>query len=489
MLDGTSSSQAHALQNVALIILSFLFLPIDSLILLISYALQQVLPAPTNAKSKNASQPRTILVTGVGMTKGLVLARLFHLSGHRVIGADFEPYNALVPGRVSRAIAKFYRLQKPLPTSGGSAPYVQGLLDVITKEKVDLWVSCSGVASAVEDGEAKEIVEARTKCKAIQFDVSITQTLHEKNTFIEYCQSINLTVPETHSISSKDAVQAIFDRAPKGRKYILKPIGMDDSARADMTLLPKSSSAETTKHISKLRVSEKSPWIVQQFVRGEEFCTHALVIKGKVKAFVACPSAELLMHYVALPTDSALSQAMQQFTEKFAASWKKDFTGHCSFDFLVEDTTPTNPAKIVLYPIECNPRAHTAVALFNHTPELADRYLEALSSSADTATNTHITYPVSPQRYFWHAHDFVTLILLPFASLLRGITSPQDALKHFSEAATHFTTWKDGTYELWDPLPWFFLYHVYWPMQFASCVWFGRKWSRVNVSTLKMFEC
>ncbi|SMR60321.1 unnamed protein product [Zymoseptoria tritici ST99CH_1E4] len=492
MLDGDSSRLAHAWQNMALILLSIVFLPLNASILLLNYALRSLSQLLFNTRNafSSPSKPRTILVTGVGMTKGLVLARLFHLSGHRVIGADFEPNGALVPGRVSVAISKFYRLQKPKPTPNGSAPYIQGLLDVITKEKVDLWVSCSGVASAVEDGEAKEIVESRTSCKAIQFDVRTTQTLHEKNSFIEYTESIGLTVPETHSITSRDAVAAIFDKAPVGRKYILKPIGMDDSARADMTLLPKSSEKETSAHISRLRISEKNPWIVQQFVRGEEFCTHALIIKGKVKAFVACPSAELLMHYVALPTNSALSQAMQLFTEKFAASWESDFTGHCSFDFLVEDATPNDPKNIVLYPIECNPRAHTAVALFNHTPELADRYLEALSSSSSSTTKSdHITYPTSPRTYYWAAHDLVTLALLPALSLLRGQSSLQDLTQNLASLATQLLTWKDGTYELWDPLPWFFLYHVYWPMTFWKCLVGGKKWSRVNVSTLKMFEC
>ena len=55
-------------------------------------------------KTAHGQRRRTVLVTGVGMTKGLTLARAFHLCGHRVIGADFEDLAIPCPGRMSRAI-------------------------------------------------------------------------------------------------------------------------------------------------------------------------------------------------------------------------------------------------------------------------------------------------------------------------------------------------------------------------------------------------
>jgi len=433
-------------------------------------------------------EAKTILVTGVGMTKGLALARLFYEAGHNVIGADFEPNGALVCGRVSKSITKFYPLQKPTPR-GGSAPYIQGLLDIILKDRVDLWVSCSGVASAVEDGEAKEIVEARTKCRAIQFDVKTTQMLHEKHTFIEHTESIGLTIPETHTITSRAQLEEVLHHAPPDRKYIMKPIGVDDANRADMTLLPRPEQSETSKHVARLRISEDLPWICQQFIRGSEFCTHALVVKGKVKAFVACPSAELLMHYEALPAKTALSKAMLRFTQHYAAKGGDSFTGHLSFDFLVEDEAMTDPEKIVLYPIECNPRAHTAVALFEGTTSMVDAYLSLLQSSRVSNGASTIVTPLRNDKYYWIGHDFMVYFLLPLYKLLTLNSSIADFMKDLQFFITHFLFWKDGTFEIWDPLPWWWLYHIYWPMRFLTCIRTGQKWSRINVSTTKMFEC
>ena len=512
MLGSQSSVLQHRIQDLWLIVLSLIFLPIDSFITFWSLVLSNVLHSAAEHRRKQARhapsfKPRTILVTGVGMTKGLSLARQFYEAGHDVIGADFEASGSRVCGRVSRALKKFVPLRKP-NAKEGSSPYIQSLLDVVLKERVDLWVSCSGVASAVEDGEAKQIVEARTSCKAIQFDVQTTQILHEKHTFIDRTRELGLTVPETHTITSREAVDSALRDAPEGRRYIMKTIGMDDSNRGDMTLLPKATPEETTKHLNKLKISEKSAWIIQQYIKGQEYCTHALVVKGHVKAFVACPSAELLMHYQALPTGSRLSNEMLKFTQTYAAAGGDSFTGHLSFDFLVEDAEldrlQDNPdANITLYPIECNPRAHTAVALFNGTPGMASAYLTLLDPSSSirstyaeaTANGTVNEHIVAPRyldvRYYWIGHDLVNLVLLPLFGLLTldRDSSLSGVAKGIDTLLDRLLFWKDGTYEFWDPLPWWWLYHVYWPWQFLLCFLAGKKWSRLNVSTCKMFEC
>jgi hypothetical protein len=477
MLTATHSHQTHTLQNISLIILSILFLPLSTLILLFSKLYNLLSPPHHPKQTQDDFKQRTILVTGVSMTKGLVLARLFHEAGHRVIGADFTP---LACGRFSISLSKFHTLRKPLVKSG-SAAYIQSLLDVIDAESVDLWVSCSGVASAVEDGEAKEIVEARTGCKAVQFDIATTRKLHEKDSFIEHVKSLGLNVPETHVITSKASVLEVLAKAPSGRRYIMKTIGLVDSVRGDMTLLPKQNSAETEAHVESLPISKEVPWILQEYVEGKEYCTHSLVVRGQVKAFVACPSSEMLMHYEPLNPQSELSMKMLEFTESVAREGGEGFTGHLSFDFLV-------PEAGALYPIECNPRAHTAVALFNGTEKMVDGYLSLLDDE-QSSTSTETVFPQGEESYYWVGHDIITKVLLPSYHLLLAQTTPDALLHGYSEFWWHVFSWRDGTFEVWDPLPWWWLYHVYWPMRFWDCIRTGTKWSRINVSTTKMFEC
>ena len=494
MLDGQSSWRSHLAQNLFLILLSLVFLPFDTFVLLASYALQILIPHGAKRRQIRRSpgfRPRTVLVTGVGMSKGLALARMFYEAGHNVIGADFEPQGVPVCGRFSKALKKFYRLPKPDQVIGPTY-YIEGLLQVVKREHVDLWVSCSGVASAVEDGQAKEVIERRSDCKAIQFDVQTTATLHEKHSFIQRTMALGLPAPETYDVCSRDAVHKVLQGARK-KQYIMKSVGVDDASRGNMTLLPRRTVSETYSHISKIAISKEKPWVLQQYIHGEEYCTHALVIKGDVKAFVACPSLELLMHYEALPSNSALSQAMFKFTKEFVHRSGEDMTGHLSFDFLIEETSTEKGLTKTLYPIECNPRAHTAVILFADSGiSLTAKYMEAISPATNGIANGHagtIVTPSKPRKYYWIGHDLATLVLYPAFLVLMMRMNISSFIAQCFTFLQHVISWKDGTYELWDPLPWWWLYHIYWPGQFLSSILQRRKWSRVNVSTTKMFVC
>lgn len=492
ILHRSSSLLLHRLRDAGLIWFSLFFLPMSTFVLLASYVFSRIFQSKTMAahqriRASARFRPKKILVTGVGMTKGLCLARIFYEAGHDVTGADFSDQAC---GRYSVSLKAFYHLQKPTEITG-SASYIQGLIDIITRNHIDLWVSCSGVASAVQDGEAKEIIEARTNCKAVQFNVKDTQILHEKHSFIERTAELGLTVPETHTITSQAQVEKILGATAPEKKYIMKTIGMVDAARSDMTLLPMSSMQATENYISQREISQKSQWILQQYLSGPEYCTHALVIRGIVKAFVACPSADILMHYEALPSDSALSRRMLDFTKTYAKAGGEDFTGHLSFDFMIEESAVKDPETAVLYPIECNPRAHTAVVLFNDDAQaMVDAYLSLLKSGDKRMSeDADPISPRSPQKYYWVGHDIFDLVLLPMISVLQREHSVLDLCRKYRIFLSHGLLWKDGTYEIWDPLPWWWLYHVYWPLLFFSSFRAGRKWSRMNVSTTKMFEC
>lgn len=397
------------------------------------------------------------------MSKGLVLARLFHRAGWTVIGADFS---SLACGRFSRSLVKYYTVTKPDDRSG-SANYIKDLFQIVRRHNVDLWVSCSSVASAVEDGEAKEAIEAETQCRAIQFDVVTTRMLHEKHTFLQRAASYGLTVPDTHVVTSHSFLESALREAPLQREYIIKPIGMDDANRGNMTLLSRGRIEETKRYSSSLVISKERPWILQQFIKGPEYCTHALVIRGHVKAFVACPSAELLMHYAVLPQEDELCRAMLQFTTTFAANEGAHFTGHLSFDFMVKQKNKDEKEQEPrLYPIECNPRAHTAIALFQDQPELVDAYASCLSlSERPAATGTCLTIPRSDCRpVFWSGHDLVELLLQPVWNAMLGRTSTGSAkgyVNNVKKFVKHISYWQDGTYEYWDPLPWWWYAHSF----------------------------
>ncbi|KAF4511837.1 hypothetical protein G6O67_001045 [Ophiocordyceps sinensis] len=484
----------HLFKNLFLLALSLVLLPIDSFVIGLVWARNRLVPPRVRHEASTRCR-KTVLVTGVNMSKGLCLARLFHRRGHRVIAADSH---SLAPGRVSAAVDRFYVLPSPGPppdVDGAERdPYVLGLLRIVKLEGVHLWISVSDVSAAAHDALARDVIEHRTEAKAAQLSLKDVQTLHEKDSFMRHVESLGLPIPGTQVVAGRDAIVDFLTARgglrlqPGASQYLLKPVGVNDLARFNMPLLPLASEDETVRRINAIPFGRDPCFIMQEFIRGREFCTHALIVRGRVRAFVACPSSELLMHYTALPADSPLSRQMLAFTEVMAKAGGTDWTGHVSFDFLVKGGKADEHCQ--LYPIECNPRVHTAVVLFNDTLQVVDEYLDMLATpeSAPFRQERPLLVPSRPQRYYWLGQDLVERVLYPvYQMLVLWTLSPAQLAASLGSFGQHFVGWKDGTFEAWDPWPWWWLYHVYWPMQFLGFVVRGR-WHKVNVSTGKVFE-
>ena len=106
MLNGNSPRGVHLLQNAALVILNLAFLPTTCLAVLLAFLFR--LLAGLRTAGGQIAPPvaqKTVLVTGVGMTKGLTLARHFHQAGHKVIGlARSEKSAAALEAKGAEAI-------------------------------------------------------------------------------------------------------------------------------------------------------------------------------------------------------------------------------------------------------------------------------------------------------------------------------------------------------------------------------------------------
>lgn len=542
----------HVLKNSFLVALSLFLLPIDTAVIFTVSLWSRLTPwIPTktardddNNDNTPPSGRKTVLITGMSMSKGLVLARLFHRRGHRVIGADAHP---LAMGRVSSSLDRFYVLPTPGDDKAAEMededdPYILRLLDIVRDEDVDLWVSVSDVNNAMRDGLAKDVLEAHTDAKAIQLGPRDVRSLHEKDAFVEHTRRLGLPVPESEVVSSRAAVIDFLNKRgglrlrSNGKQYILKPIRVDDATRNDAVLLPAATEQETLRRLDSVAAfntpssiarpgdqsfaaaaaaayPDKPELLMQEFIRGREFCTHALVVKGRVRAFTACPSSGLLMHYTAMPEEAPLCGAMLAFTRIMAGAEGGDWTGHVSFDFIAKGRTslgegssssssvasPSEKEKgrrssgegdPRIYPIECNPRVHTAIVLFNDTPEIVDEYLSVLDGSSggiDTVFPS-ATPEQPPKQYYWLGQDLIEHVVYPlYLHLVSRTVSRAQLAGSVREFVWHVKHWKDGTFEVWDPWPWWWLYHVYWPARFMGFLLRDQRWSGLNVSTGKAF--
>jgi catechol O-methyltransferase len=314
-------------------------------------------------------------------------------------------------------------------------------------------------------------------------------------------------VPETHHVASRSAVLDVLNEANQGKKkYIMKTLELDDAAQTNAGIvLPKRTLSQTYSHVSKLSISKSTPWVLQRVIKGEKYCTHSIVVDGQVKLFVACPCPDFPMHYQAMAPESGLSRAMLRFTEQFAAKAGLGLTGHLSFDFMVDEKITISGVEKSIYPVECVPQAHPAAVLFSGIEasiDMVTAYMRALDSphlnGTDSSNDQHaadtddrsVAYPRSTAAgSYWIGHDIVTLVMLPLLRLFTFNLGIWQVLQHVTTFVTHLLYWRDATYEVWDPLPSWWLYHVYWPGLFLASVRTGKKWSWIDVSTSKIYEC
>jgi hypothetical protein len=424
------------------------------------------------------------------MSKSLFLARTMFLGGSIVIGADFDKPMNLHCGRFSNSLSKFVALKKP--SKEGAEAYITQVLDLIIDDKIDLWISCSGVATAIEDAQLARAIEKGTTCKVFQFDEDVVETLDDKLRFMQKTSDLGLASLKWFALGNELDIRGIIDGIRYGDqdvRYMIKSASMDDATRGTLPLLNARDLDEAERILRNLKLTNGQKWILQEYLpSGEEYCTHAVVIHGTVRAFTACPSASVLMHYKQLPTSSILYRQMLKFTQDYATGLGK-ITGHLSFDFLIRYQDARNGYTATLAPIECNPRCHTATVLFEGMElELAQIYLEVLRGSKKEKEILHAQSPPDV-GYYWMAHDLVVTISSFFDHFLNSDQLSRAAtVKNILDSVYHGLVWRDPTFLWWDPLPWFVLNHLYWPWELVSAVSNGVRWKQLNVSTTKMFK-
>lgn len=368
-----SLTQSNA-ATLLLVSLSLLVSPITLCITAISYLYTSLTGTSIDSSYRrrpSGQHTKTVLITGGRANKALTLCRAFKRAGYMVVLAEEYKWGRLTCARFSRAVDYFQLLPDPHTET---LEYIQTLRRMIPVWGVDVWVPCSSVHATMVDSEAaskivSEINSIRgvRSCDPFIPFPEVASTLHWKDQFEELCVELGYPVPESKKVGSVfEAVEFLHssETAAKGHKYLLKSLTLDDLGRDDFTLLPLSSREETVRHLSSIPtpLSREHPFLLQRFLFGPEYCTHVAARNGKVVAFVACRSNQLLMRYADVrnhsPREREIGAQLEQWTQLFldryktkleresSTGWEYALTGHFSFDFIVEDDT--------IYVLECN---------------------------------------------------------------------------------------------------------------------------------------
>jgi carbamoylphosphate synthase large subunit len=441
------------LKTVGMLGLLTLTAPLDAVIT----AVALVVPGRRTAPRLPAPQRRTVLVSGGKMTKALELARAFHEAGHRVVLVETARYR-LTGHRFSRAVDAFHVVPPP------DAPdYADALLRVVKEEQVDVYVPvCSPLASRY-DAEAKALLDGH--CAVVHLDPEPLRTVDDKFAFFRAARELGLDVPDTHHVSDPQQALEVLATVPSDapNPYILKSIAYDPVHRLDLTPLPRPSQAETEAYVHSLPISPDNPWILQEFITGEEFCTHGTVRDGRLTVYLCCASSASQLNY-----EMVDKPAIRAWVERFVAAG--GYTGQLSFDF-IED------AAGVVHAIECNPRTHSAITLLHHHPGLAAAYLDEPDEPGEpgdgAADPGRVEAPLGARPTYWLHHE-----------LWHAVRHPRQAPARLRTIAAG----RDAVLCRADPLPFFMLHHVHLPSLLLQNLRAGRPWVKIDVNIGKLVE-
>lgn len=470
-------------KTLATLLLLFLVLPLNLTLVLLALLsqLSNTLLLPFRSRSaagqaiRPKAVPKTVLISGGKMTKALQLARSFHTAGHRVILIETHKY-WLIGHRFSNAVDKFYTVP-----AVASSDYAQALLDIVQREAVDTYVPVCSPAASYYDAQAMPLLLPH--CDVLHIHPSRIEQLDDKYQFAKAAESLGLAVPKSYRIT--DPQQVIdFDFSGESRKYILKSIPYDSVRRLDLTRLPCETPEATADFVRSLPISQSKPWIMQEFIPGQEYCTHSTLRDGGLRMHCCCKSSAFQVNYqnvdrqnvdrqnvdrqnVDRPaTANGVSQAVphviSQWITKFAAGLS--LTGQASFDFIEAADTGE------VYAIECNPRTHSAITMFYNQPAVAQAYLE----------KTPLPAPVEPKSdsrpTYWIYHEVWRL--------LTHLHRPKATMHRLETIAEG----KDAIFDWRDPLPFLMVHHWQIPLLLLRDLRAQSGWIRIDFNIGKLVQ-
>lgn len=446
-----SANRPTVIKSLSTLFLLLLLLPLN-LVAVLWAAAKNAVGNILGDRTQTApsTEQKRVLITGAKMTKALQLARAFHRDGHQVYLVETHKY-WLSGHRFSRAVTGFHTVPAPEKDSDG---YCQGLVDIAQKNNIDLFIPVSSPIASYYDSLAK--VALAPYCESLHLDPEQTEILDDKHAFCSKASELGLSAPKVFRITDPQQILD-FDFESDGSQYIVKSIPYDSVLRLDLTKLPFENMGEGMEaYVRGLPISEQKPWVMQEFIRGQEYCFHATARKGKIRLHCCSESSPFQINY-----EQVNVPAIYQWVEAFVS--KMNLTGQVCFDMIqTEDGT--------VYPIECNPRLHSAITMFHDHPGVAEAYL------SDGEENEAPIGPLPDSKpTYWTYHELWRLLSIR-------------SLPEFQAWWTKMTQGTDAVLQPDDPLPFFMLHNWQIPLLLIDNLRRLKGWVKIDFNIGKLVE-
>ncbi|MGL5807872.1 MAG: ATP-grasp domain-containing protein [Xenococcaceae cyanobacterium] len=434
------------LQNLGTLALLLILLPFNLVVVAVA-SIGNLIGGDVSSKISTSKNTKRILLTGGKMTKALQLARSFHAAGHEVFLVESHKY-WLSGHRFSRAVSGFYTIAAP---EKDPEAYCQGLLDLVKQKNIDVFIPVSSPVASYYDSLAKSRLSPY--CEVVHFDAEVTEMLDNKFAFCEKARSLGLSAPKVFCITNPQQILD-FDFKDDGSRYLLKSIPYDSVRRLDLTKLPFEGMEE---YVKTLPISEAKPWVMQEFIKGQEYCTHSTVRNGIIRLHCCSKSSPFQVNYEHVDNPK-IYEWVKHFVKEL------NLTGQVSFDFI--QTEDGN-----VYPIECNPRIHSAITMFYNHPGVADAYLNDAENEDEVAMQPLL----ESKPTYWLYHELWRL------TSVRSLSQLQAWFEKISRGT-------DAIFCFDDPLPFLTVHHWQIPLLLLDNLRRLQGWIRIDFNIGKLVE-
>lgn len=380
-----------------------------------------------------ALEPKRILITGARAPHALHLARTLRAKGHTIFTAETSHFHI---SRFSNAVEKNYII--PSPRYEREKFFTQ-LIHIINEAKIDLLIPTWEETLYISE-ERHRFPKA---CTIFCSDFELVHQLHNKWLFQLLVKKNHLLAPNSQIIQSKEDFEKVTVKKPFALKSSYSRAGQCIYKIEENTPCPS------------IQFDPGNPWIAQEWVYGEKYCSYSIAHEGTVTAHAAYPVR------FAIDKNSCIS--FEAIEHKGIEQWVKDlvratrFTGQIAFDFIQD-----SEGKI--FAIECNPRSTSGLYLFGKETAIDRAFFNRTEELVIPARPTRKQIAGGMLMYGWrdiHQNTGCDSFLRTFMSYEDVVFNRLDPTPFISQAWLYFYyIWKSHQLNL--TIPAFFTHDLDW---------------------------
>ena len=283
-----------------------------------------------------------ILVTSARLPHALGVIRCLGESGHEVYATDTFRTS---PGLHSEHVKKAILTASP---TFDTRTFVGQVADAVKQHDIDLVLPAFEEVFYLSRHLGDLPHPERYFCSPLE----TLSRLHNKRTFTELAQQLDLPIGKTITVTSDAELR---DATKQFKQYF----GRAAFSRGGVSLLTNTGPLAGAVKIEECHPTPEQPWLVQEFVHGEDLCSYSVAHHGKLAAHCTYRHPLTIEHAGGIVFESIDAPEAVECSKRIIEHL--GYHGSISFDWM-----RTDDGKLHL--VECNPRPTAGIFTMQAEP-------------------------------------------------------------------------------------------------------------------------